>query len=161
VDSIIVDKYKVTVGLRYSNHHGSVNVDGNGAKMGMTDYAQKSLHEVVYADLPKVGLTIYQRDPIGTVESTKSVLEIYSSLSGGVIKANEKLADSPELSNESSYGGGWTLPQIRMPIANLSEQTLKRNKQCSRRLRCLNGKKTETGRWNNGSLGRDEILPRQ
>jgi len=75
--------------------------------MWITDYAHKSLHEVVYVDLPKAGLMVNQIESIGTVESVKSVSEIYLPLSGEIVKVNEKLVDSPELINESPYEEGW------------------------------------------------------
>jgi len=108
MSSIEVDGYEVPNGLFYTEKHEWAKVQGdNNVKIGITDYAQKNLHEVVYVELPEIGLTVNQMMPIGTVESIKSVAEIYSPLSGEVIMVNEKLLDSPELVNESPFGDGW------------------------------------------------------
>mgnify|MGYP000642659607 CR=1 FL=1 len=105
---IKVDEYEVPRDLFYTEKHEWAKIqDDKNVKIGITDYAQKSLHEIVYVELPKIGLTVNQMMPIGTVESIKSVAEVYSPLSGEIIKVNEKLLDSPELVNESPYGDGW------------------------------------------------------
>jgi len=108
MSSIDVDGYEVPRGLFYTEKHEWAKVQtDNNVRIGITDYAQKNLHEIVYVELPKVGLTVNQMTPIGTVESVKSVAEIYSPLSGEIITVNEKLLDSPELVNESPFGDGW------------------------------------------------------
>ena len=73
----------------------------------MTDYAQNSLHEVVYVDLPKVGLKVAQMQSLGTVESVKAVADVYAPISGVVLEVNNTLSDAPELVNKSPYGEGW------------------------------------------------------
>lgn len=97
----------VLEGLYYTKEHEWVKVEGEKCRVGVTDYAQKSLHEVVYVDLPKVGKSLTQGVEFGTVESVKAVSELYSPVSGEVIERNEKLVDSPELVNQDPYGAGW------------------------------------------------------
>lgn len=105
---ITVGGYIVLTGIYYTKDHEWIKVESKDiSRIGITDYAQQSLHEVVYVDLPKVGLFISKMESIGTVESIKSVSEIYSPLSGEIIKVNEKLIDSPELVNKSPYVDGW------------------------------------------------------
>jgi glycine cleavage system H protein len=94
-------------GLYYTKEHEWVKVEDGKCRVGVTDYAQKSLHEVVYADLPNVGKSLTQGVAFGTVESVKAVSELYSPVSGEVIQRNEKLVNSPELVNQEPYGAGW------------------------------------------------------
>jgi len=108
MSSIEVNGYEIPNDLFYTEKHEWAKVQSdNNVKIGITDYAQKNLHEIVYVELPEIGLTVNRMMPIGTVESIKSVAEIYSPLSGGIIMVNEKLLDSPELVNESPFGDGW------------------------------------------------------
>ena len=93
--------------LRYSTEHEWVAVDGVRARIGITDYAQDALGDVVYVDLPDVGLAVMARSTCAEVESTKSVSEIYSPLTGVVIEVNQELEDAPELINREPYGSGW------------------------------------------------------
>lgn len=97
----------VPEGLYYTREHEWVKIEGEKCRVGVTDYAQKSLHEVVYVDLPNVGKTLTQSVEFGTVESVKAVSELYSPVSGEVIERNGKLVDSPELVNQDPYGAGW------------------------------------------------------
>lgn len=94
-------------GLYYTKEHEWIKVENGKCRVGVTDYAQKSLHEVVYADLPNVGKSLTQGVAFGTVESVKAVSELYSPVSGEVIERNEKLVNSPELVNQEPYGAGW------------------------------------------------------
>ena len=105
--SIMVDEYEVRIGLLYTEEHEWVKVEDGKARVGVTDYAQKSLHEIVYVELPEEGMEVKQMKPMGTVESIKAVSEVYSPVSGRVIKINERLRDSPELVNKSPYDEGW------------------------------------------------------
>ncbi|MCD6593674.1 glycine cleavage system protein GcvH [Candidatus Bathyarchaeota archaeon] len=105
--SIMVDEYEVRIGLLYTEEHEWIKVEDGKARVGVTDYAQKSLHEIVYVELPEEGMEVKQMKPMGTVESIKAVSEVYSPVSGRVIKINERLRDSPELVNKSPYGEGW------------------------------------------------------
>jgi glycine cleavage system H protein len=94
-------------GLRYSKDHEWVAVDGDTARVGITDYAQDALGDVVYVDLPSAGDAVTAAESFGEVESTKSVSELYAPVSGVVAAVNDDLADRPERLNEDPYGEGW------------------------------------------------------
>src|SRR5665213_3243138 len=98
---------KIPNELRYSSDHGWVKRDGDVARVGITDYAQDALGDVVFVDLPKVGSVVSARGVIGEVESTKSVSEIYAPVSGTVSAVNDALKSSPEFVNADPYGTGW------------------------------------------------------
>ena len=93
--------------LRYSSDHEWLSRDGSRVRIGITDYAQDSLGDVVFVQLPAVGDSFAAGDTIGEVESTKSVSDIYAPVSGSVVAVNDALADSPQLLNEDPYGEGW------------------------------------------------------
>ena len=93
--------------LKYSSDHEWAAVESNRVRVGITDYAQDALGDVVFVDLPKVGTKVTVSQSIGEVESTKSVSEIYSPVSGTVVAVNDALADSPQSINEDPYGSGW------------------------------------------------------
>ena len=93
--------------LRYSEDHEWVRIEGDRARVGITDYAQDALGDVVFVDLPEVGAEVAAGALLGEVESTKSVSEIYAPLSGTVVAVNAVLADQPELLNSNPYGDGW------------------------------------------------------
>jgi glycine cleavage system H protein len=103
----------VPEGLRYSSDHEWVAVEDGIARVGITDYAQDALGDVVYVDLPNAGTSIAVAESFGEVESTKSVSELYAPVSGEIVMVNDELADSPEKLNEDPYGAGWILT-IRM-----------------------------------------------
>ena len=94
-------------GLRYSPEHEWVAVDGGRARVGITDFAQDALGDVVYVQLPRVGAVLAANATCAEVESTKSVSDIYSPVSGTVVEVNEPLADAPEQLNADPYGAGW------------------------------------------------------
>ena len=94
---------KVVEGLKYSQEHEWVNVDGNTAYIGITDYAQSSLGDIVFFELPEAGTVLEAGDVLSTVDSVKAASEIYSPISGTVEKVNEQLADKPEMANEDPY----------------------------------------------------------
>jgi len=102
-----VDDHEIPEGLRYTKEHEWVAVDAEKCRVGISDYAQKSLHEVVYVDLPQLGKQLKQSEVFGTVESVKAVSELYSPVSGEIIERNERLVQSPELVNQEPYGAGW------------------------------------------------------
>ncbi|NIM91696.1 MAG: glycine cleavage system protein GcvH [Candidatus Aminicenantes bacterium] len=102
----------------YSKDHEWAQVKDDTATVGITDFAQKQLGDVVYVELPKVGTTLEFHQSLGVVESVKAVSDIYSPLSGEVIAVNEELNGSPELINEDSHGKGWI---IRLKIKDKSE----------------------------------------
>ncbi len=93
--------------LRYSSDHEWLSRDGSRVRIGITDYAQDSLGDVVFVQLPTVGESFAAGDTIGEVESTKSVSDIYAPVSGSVVAVNDALVDSPQLLNEDPYGEGW------------------------------------------------------
>ena len=93
--------------LRYSSDHEWISRDGSRVRIGITDYAQDSLGDVVFVQLPTVGDSFAAGDTIGEVESTKSVSDIYAPVSGSVVAVNDALADSPQLLNDDPYGEGW------------------------------------------------------
>jgi glycine cleavage system H protein len=104
--------------LHYSKDHEWVRVDGNVAIVGITDYAQDSLGDVVYVELPKVGDDFAANESFGSVESVKAVSEVFSPVSGEVVGTNEALADTPEKVNQDPYGDGW---MIRVQMSNPGE----------------------------------------
>ncbi len=93
--------------LRYSNDHEWARKEGDVVRVGITDYAQDALGDVVFVDLPEVGDAVGAGGTLGEVESTKSVSEVYAPVSGTVRAVNEALRQSPELVNAEPYGEGW------------------------------------------------------
>jgi glycine cleavage system H protein len=104
--------------LHYSKDHEWVRVDGNQAIIGITDYAQNSLGDVVYVELPKAGDKFAANEAFGSVESVKAVSEVFSPVTGVVQQINEALADDPEIVNSDPYNQGW---MIRMEMSNPGE----------------------------------------
>jgi glycine cleavage system H protein len=101
--------------LHYTKQHEWVRLSGDVGVVGITDYAQKELGDIVYVDLPHVGAQVEQAKVMGSVESVKAVSDIYSPVSGEVIEINTALATAPEKLNESPHGDGW-LVKIRLSI---------------------------------------------
>ena len=93
--------------LMYTDDHEWVLVDGNKGKIGITDYAQDALGDVVFVDPPNIGENVSSGQTVSEVESTKSVSDIYAPLSGKIVEANSELDESPELLNSDPYGEGW------------------------------------------------------
>lgn len=104
--------------LLYSKEHEWVKVKGQTALIGITDFAQSELGDIVYVDLPKTGSNIEAGEPFGSVESVKTVSELYAPINGKVIAVNEALEDEPEEVNDSPYEDGW---MIEVEIADESE----------------------------------------
>jgi len=104
-----VDDYEVREGLYYSKEWAWVKVEDGKARIGITDYAQKQLREVVFAELPNVGDEIVKGEPFGTVESMKSVSDLVAPISGKIEEVNEEVVDNPQLINEDPYGKGWLI----------------------------------------------------
>ena len=94
-------------GLRYSKDHEWVRFEDGSVRIGITDYAQHELGDVVFVDLKPAGTKVGEGDPVGTVESVKAVSDVYSPVSGTVTDVNPDLESSPELVNEDCYGRGW------------------------------------------------------
>ena len=93
--------------LRYSTDHEWVRTDGGNVRVGITDYAQDALGDVVFVELPEVGTRVEAGQAVAEVESTKSVSDIFAPVSGTVVEVNGELADTPERLNEDPYGEGW------------------------------------------------------
>ena len=93
--------------LKYTEEHEWTSADGGRVKVGITQYAQDALGDVVYVDLPATGTRVEQGQPFGEVESTKSVSDLYAPVSGTIVERNEALESSPELVNSDPYGEGW------------------------------------------------------
>lgn len=104
--------------LRYTEEHEWVKVEGNTAIIGITDFAQSELGDIVFVELPEEGSEIQAGDVFGSVESVKTVSELYAPLSGKVISVNGELEDTPEHVNEAAYEQGW---MIKVEIADESE----------------------------------------
>jgi glycine cleavage system H protein len=104
--------------LRYSKDHEWVSVDGDNATIGITDYAQHQLGDVVYVELPKAGETFTEHEAFGSVESVKAVSEIFTPISGEVTEVNDGLNDTPEVVNADPYEGGW---MVKLKMSNTGE----------------------------------------
>ena len=105
-------------GLLYTESHEWVRDGGAHATIGITDYAQKQLKDIVYVELPEIGAQFKKGDSVGVVESVKTVADIYSPLSGKVVDRNVTLKDHPQFVNEDPYGKGWI---IKMEIQDRTE----------------------------------------
>lgn len=100
---------QVPAGLKYSKEHEWVRVEGNKAVIGITDFAQHELGDIVFVELPEAGTAISLNQTFGTVESVKTVSDLFAPVSGKVIEVNAALTDSPEKVNESPYEDGWMI----------------------------------------------------
>ena len=109
---------EVPDGLHYTKDHEWAKVEGNRARVGITDHAQDQLTDVVYVELPPIGKIVKQGEQLGVVESVKAASEIYAPVSGKVVEVNKALEDKPELVNKSPYGEGW---MAVLEVANASE----------------------------------------
>ena len=98
---------------RYTTDHEWARLEGDAVRVGITDYAQDALGDVVFVQVPEVGATVTAGDSFGEVESTKSVSDVYAPVGGTVVAVNEALADGPQVLNEDPYGDGW-ICTIRM-----------------------------------------------
>ena len=109
--------------LRYTKEHEWARADGARVRIGITDFAQDALGDVVYVDLPEVGAEVTASQAFGEVESTKSVSDVFSPLSGTIVERNPLLDERPELVNEQPYGDGWLIV-IEIADPALVEQLL-------------------------------------
>jgi glycine cleavage system H protein len=109
---------KLEQGLKYSEEHEWVRVEGEEAVIGISDYAQDQLSDVVYVELPEVGDTFARGEIFAVVESVKAASDVYMPLSGEILDINDILEDSPEIVNEDPYGEAWF---VRIAISDLSE----------------------------------------
>ena len=104
--------------LKYTKDHEWIRVDGNVAYVGITDYAQSELGEIVFVDITTEGEVVGKEEVFGTIEAVKTVSDLFMPVSGEVIEANAELDDKPELVNEDVYGNGWL---IKITISDPSE----------------------------------------
>jgi len=120
-----VDGYEVPEGLYYTKEFEWIKIEGDKVRMGITDYAQKQLREIVYAELPSPGVTVKQNEPYGTVESVKAVSDLIAAISGTVEEVNGEVQSKPELLNEDPYVNGWLLvikpSNLQAELANLMD----------------------------------------
>jgi len=105
-------------GLKYTEEHEYIRISGDAAEVGITDYAQGELGDVVYIELPPVGTKLAKHDVFGTIEAVKAVSELFSPLAGEVTEINTRLDQEPALVNSDPYGAGW---MIRLRVADASE----------------------------------------
>jgi glycine cleavage system H protein len=103
---------------RYAKSHEYVHVEGETGTIGISDYAQKELGDVVFVELPQVGTQLEAGDELGSIESVKAVSELFSPVSGEVVEVNEALTEKPELVNTDPYGDGW---MIRIKVSDATE----------------------------------------
>ncbi|KYD08846.1 glycine cleavage system protein GcvH [Heyndrickxia sporothermodurans] len=107
--------------LRYSEEHEWVKEEGKSLRIGITDFAQAELGDIVFVELPEVGDEVKANEPFGSVESVKTVSELYAPVSGKVVAVNEELSDSPEFVNESPYEKAWMIVVEPTNTAELDE----------------------------------------
>jgi len=117
----MTDSYTVPSDLLYTKEHEWTRIEGRVARVGITDYAAKTLNDVVYLSLPTPGEKLKQLATFGTVESIKAVSELYSPLSGTVKTVNSELLNHPELVNQSPYGEGWIL---ELELSDIGERAV-------------------------------------
>jgi len=98
---------QIPEGLRYTENHEWVAVEDGKVRVGITDFAQDALGDVVFVDLPDVGAEVTAGDPFAEIESTKSVADVYAPITGTVVASNEVLVDAPETINSDPYGDAW------------------------------------------------------
>jgi glycine cleavage system H protein len=111
-------EYDIPTNCRYSEEDEWARQDGDRLLVGITDYAQSQLGDIVYVELPKPGTTVEQGDTFGTVESVKTVADLYAPVAGEVVEVNIELADNPEQVNEDCYGDGW---MVALSVADSEE----------------------------------------
>jgi len=118
-----VEAYEVPEGLYFSKDFEWVKIEGDKVRVGITDYAQKSLREIVYTELPSVGSQVKQNEPFGTLESVKAVSDLVSPISGTIEEVNEEVQSKPEILNEDPFDKGWLLivkpTNLQADLANL------------------------------------------
>lgn len=104
--------------LKYTKDHEWIRIEGNVAYIGITDFAQKELGDIVYVDIPSKGKIVAQNEVFGTVEAVKTVSDLFMPLSGEILEVNKGLDDAPEHVNSDAYGAGW---MVKSSITNESE----------------------------------------
>jgi glycine cleavage system H protein len=120
-----VENFEVPEGLYYSKDFAWAKVEGDKVRMGITDYAQKQLREIVYAELPEAGAEVKQNEPYGTLESVKAVSDLVAAVSGTVEEVNSEVQSQPEILNEDPYEKGWLVvvkpSNLQADLANLMD----------------------------------------
>ena len=120
-----VENYEVPEGLYYSKDFEWIKIEGEQVRMGITDYAQKQLREIVYAELPEAGTEVQQNEPYGTLESVKAVSDLVAAISGMVQEVNAEVQSKPEILNEDPYEKGWLVivkpENLQVELANLMD----------------------------------------
>lgn len=109
----------IPANLLYTKEHEWVKIEGEVATIGITDYAQGQLGDIVFVELPAAGAETKQMQPFGTIEAVKAVSDLFAPLSGTVVEVNAALADKPESINQDCYGAGWL---IKLKISNAGEK---------------------------------------
>jgi len=104
--------------LKYTKDHEWVKVEGNEAYIGITDFAQKELGDIVYVDINSVGTEVAKEEVFGTVEAVKTVSDLFMPVTGSVLEVNAELNDNPELVNSDPYGKGW---MVKVSLSDLAE----------------------------------------
>ena len=104
--------------LKYTKEHEWILVDGDTGTVGITEYAQGELGDVVFVELPAVGKAVKQGDAFGTIEAVKAVSDFYAPVSGSVVEVNQELAQTPEIVNKDPYGKGW---MVKIRVGNPAE----------------------------------------
>jgi len=113
--------------LKYTKDHEWARIEGDVATIGITDYAQSELGDIVYVELPEVGLETKQMESFGTIEAVKAVSDLFAPLSGEVVEINAKLSDNPEIMNKDPYGEGWII-KIKLSDKGELESLLSKDK---------------------------------
>ncbi|HYM15938.1 MAG TPA: glycine cleavage system protein GcvH [Dehalococcoidia bacterium] len=108
---------------KYSREHEWLKLDGESAIVGVTDYAQEQLGDVVYVDLPEPGTALTQFEKMGEIESVKAVSDLFTPVSGEVLEVNQQVVEKPELVNNDAHGAGWLL-RVRLSDASELEKLL-------------------------------------
>jgi len=116
-----VADYEIPAELHYTREDEWCRIEGNRVVIGVTDYAQQQLGDVVFVELPAVGTTVERGEPFGVIESVKAVSDLYAPVTGEVVEVNADLADRPEQVNEDCYGDGWMIAIVVADDADLSE----------------------------------------
>jgi glycine cleavage system H protein len=120
-----VEGYEIPEGLYYSKDFAWIKIEGDKVRMGVTDYAQKSLREIVYAELPATGTVLKLGEQYGTVESVKAVSDLVAAISGMIEEVNEEVKSKPETLNEDPYEKGWLVimkpTNLQAELANLMD----------------------------------------
>ena len=120
-----IEGYEVPEGLHYTKEFEWLKIEGDKVRIGVTDYAQKQLREIVYAELPSPGSETKQNEPYGTVESVKAVSDLIAPISGTIEEVNTEVQSKPELLNEDPYVKGWLLTvkpaNLNAELANIMD----------------------------------------